>query len=631
MSIDTAEGSIRSIRWLRTFAASAAACALLITIGCSSETHDAKTVKADAKQDKSPLSTKAGEAARVIQDAGVTEQPSPIFVDATDQAGIDFVHFNGTTGEFFLPEITGSGGGLFDFDNDGDLDLYVVQGAYLQPPEKSPDPVKWQGDQPPTDRLFRNELIPAGQLRFTDVTEQCGIHAPGYGMGVATGDYNNDGWIDLYVTNLGANQLWRNNGGNTFTDVTQEAGTDDPRWSTSAAFVDYDRDGWLDLFFANYVDFSTSYRRNCFSTASARDYCGPTSYDDVPDKLFRNRGDGTFEDVTIPSGIAEHFGSGLGVVTADFNNDHWPDLYVANDGDPNQMWINAQGKGTFEDNALLGGTALNRMGQAEAGMGVDAADFDSDGDEDLFMTHLERESNTLYENLGNGLFEDRTIESGLHAASLPYTSFGTRFVDYDNDGLLDLLVLNGAVRVIEAQARAGVAYPLTQPNQLFQNRGGEKFVEVTKAAGPALAIAEVSRGAALGDVDNDGDVDVVVFNNNGRTRLLLNQIGNRNHWLGLRVLDPELHRDALQARVEVVTSLGKSQWYRVHTDGSYCSAGDPRIVSGLGADTNIKLVRVHWPDGGIELWPDLEVDRYHILQRGQGTASSATLPSATSE
>ena len=546
-----------------------------------------------------------------------TVPSSPIFRDATTESGIDFVHFNGITGEFFLPEITGSGGALFDYDNDGDLDLYLVQGAKLLS-RPNPPGFAWRRDGPPRDQLYRNDLKGAGggALHFTDVTRQSGIVALGYGMGVATADFNNDGWTDLYVTNLGSNQMLRNNGDGTFTDVTKQAGTDDPRWSSSATFLDYDKDGLPDLFVAGYVEFSSDMKRECYANTSARDYCGPDAYDAIVDRLFHNRGDGTFEDVTRTAGIRAAFGAGLGVIAADFNADGWTDIYVANDGDPNQLWINRGGR-SFEDEALLAGVALNHSGSAEASMGVAVEDFDGDGDEDLFMTHLDGESNTFYVNLGNGFFEDLTIKVGLHSPSLIYTGFGTGFFDYDNDGWLDLLILNGAVRIMEPLARKGERYPLQQRNQLFRNTGRGNFVEVTDRAGDAFKVEKVSRGAAFGDVDNDGDTDAVVFNNNGRTRLLLNEYGNRGHWLGLRLLEKRTRQDALQARVEVVGPNGTVRWRRVHTDGSYCSAGDPRLLIGLGDHDEPHTLRVYWPSGDVEEWHDLAVDRYWVLRRGE--------------
>ena len=549
-------------------------------------------------------------------EAGGSE--SPIFIDATEATGIDFTHFNGMSGEFTLAEITGQGGAFFDYDQDGDLDVYLVQGALLG--KTMADAVfPWQASTPPRDRLYRNDLVVhadgSRQLRFTDVTDQSKIEALGYGMGVVAGDVDNDGTVDLYVTNYGHNQLLRNNGNGTFSDVTAATQTDDPAWSTSAAFLDYDRDGWLDLYVANYVRSAPQKNPTCYAKSSARDYCGPTAFAAFPDRLFHNRQDGTFEDVSEAAGITREYGAGLGVVTADFNADGWIDIYVANDGDPNQLWIN-QHNGTFKNEALWAGCAVNRLGLAEAGMGVDAGDFDGDGDEDLFMTHLMEETNTLYVNLGRGLFVDHTIEAGLASPSLRYTAFGTGWFDYDNDGWLDLLSLNGAVKTLQELARQGDRYPLGQPNQLFHNTGAGRFEDASAQAGPIFKLAEVSRGAAFGDVDNDGDTDVLVCNNNGPARLLLNQVGNRRHWLGLRLLGAKEKRDMLGARVEVVRPEAPQLWRRARTDGSYCSANDPRVLVGLGSADQTAVVRVHWPDGQTETWPQVSVDRYTTLRAG---------------
>ena len=543
-----------------------------------------------------------------------------VFVDATAQAGLDFRHYNGMTGQFDLPEIMGAGVALFDYDNDGDLDLYCVQGSALDPKRKAGETLfPWRESYPPCGRLYRNDLAiaPDGSrtLKFTDVTEKSGLVSRGYGMGVAVGDINNDGWPDLYICNFGSNQLWLNNGDGTFRDVTQQTHADDSRWSTSAAFFDYDRDGWLDLFVTNYVDFSLAHSPACYAATSARDYCGPRAFQPVPDRLFHNKGDGTFEDVTVASGISREFGSGLGVVTADFNGDGWIDIYVANDGNPNQLWIN-QKNGTFKNAGLLAGVAVNRDGVAEAGMGVDAGDFDGDGDEDIFITHLMEETNTLFVNLGNELFEDRTIASGLGMQTRRYTGFGTLWFDYDNDGWLDLLSANGAVRTLEPLLRKGDPFPLGQPNQLFHNTGKGSFAETSALAGPSFQLLEVSRGAAFGDIDNDGDTDVVIANNNGPARLLLNQPGNRNHWLGLRLIGDKMNRDALGARVEIIIDKKHVLWRRVRSDGGYESAHDPRVLAGLGQSDRVESVRVHWLSGKVEEWKNPPINRYLALKEG---------------
>ena len=533
---------------------------------------------------------------------------APLFKEVAHQTGLKFQHYNGMTGKFYLPEITGSGGALFDFDNDGDLDVYLVQGNTLEPNAKPLFP--WRGVEPPRGRLFRNDLK-SGALSFTDVTAKSGIVASGYGMGAATGDINNDGLVDLYLSSLGSNQMFLNKGDGKFVDVTKESGTDDPRWSTSASFFDYDRDGWLDLMIVNYADFTIANSPNCYAATTARDYCTPRVFRAPGNRLFHNKGKGVFEDVTAAAGVDKEFGHGLGIVTTDFNNDGWIDIYVANDGDPNQLWTN-QKNGTFVNDALLAGAAVNRNGQAEAGMGVDAADFDGNGTDDIFVTHLMDETNTLYVNSGQALFEDRTREAGLGMPGRRFTGFGTFFFDYDNDGWLDLFVANGAVQLLPELVRKKDPFPLGQPNQLFRNTGKGSFVEVIDHLSAEMDLLEVSRGAAFGDVDNDGDTDVLVTNNNGPVRLFLNEVGNKTRWLGLRLVGKN-GRDILGAQVEIVTAKGVLH-RRVRSDGSYLCGNDPRVLVGLGSLGEVKVVKVRWPSGAVQEWKNLRVDRYTTLK-----------------
>jgi hypothetical protein len=351
------------------------------------------------------------------------------------------------------------------------------------------------------------------------VTEASGIRADGYGVGVAAADYDNDGWVDILLTNFGPNQLWRNKGDGTFEEVIGAAGIDDPRWNSGATFVDFDRDGGLDLFVGCYLAFTYENHKICRLPSGIPGYCAPESYSAVSNRLYRNRGDGTFEDRSLKSGVQHESGKALGVMAADFNLDGWMDIYVANDNIPNHMWIN-RGDGTFVNDAMFSGTAVNADGRSESSMGVDAADFDLDGDEDLFMTHLGSQTNTLYINDGTGLFDDTTTSSGLGPPSVSRTSWGVRFFDYDNDGLLDLMTASGDVFVIEALVRKGDPFPMSQPNQLFRNIGSNRFEDVTATAGSVFELLEVSRGLAFGDVDNDGDTDVLLENCNGRAQPL---------------------------------------------------------------------------------------------------------------
>lgn len=551
----------------------------------------------------------------------VDERPeAPLFTEL-EGVGFDFVHFNGMSGERYFVEMTGGGGALFDADGDGDLDLYLPQGEMLGQGKTVDDAVDPPRHQPPfADRLYRNDLVvePDGRrvLRFTDVTAESGIGNTGYSLGVAAGDIDNDGDVDLYLTNFGDNHLLRNRGDGTFENVTAQAGVHDRRWSVAAVFFDYDRDGWLDLYVGNYVDFTIATHKGCIIATGAKDYCGPNAYDPEPDRLFRNRGDGTFEDVTKKAGLGAP-GAGLGAVAVDVDNDGWLDLYVANDGAPNHLWLN-QKDGTFLDDALFAGCAVNAEGAPEASMGVASGDVDGDGDEDLFIAHLALETNTLYLNDGQGRFQDASVTSGLGSPSWQFTAFGTGWLDLDNDGWLDLVAVNGAVKVIEEQLRKGDPYPLKQRNQVFRNQGRGRFEEVTARAGSGFVHEEVSRGLIQGDLDNDGDTDLVLVNNSGPARLLRNDRGQDAHWIGLRLVAGQPARDQLGARVGVKRAGQPTIWRTARTDGSFVSANDPRVLVGLGDDRAVTAVEVRWPDGVVETFTGLAADRYHTLTRGAG-------------
>jgi hypothetical protein len=533
----------------------------------------------------------------------------PLFVESAAATGLVFTHINGATGKYYLPEMMGAGVALFDFDNDGDLDVFLVQSGSID-----------AGGSALADcRLFRNDLTvsPNGKrtLHFTDVTKQAGVSVRGYGMGVAVGDYDNDGYLDLFVTGFGASTLLHNNGNGTFTDATKEAGVGDTLWAASAAFVDYDRDGFLDLFVARYVDFTPGANKQCNDPVGARDYCGPRAYRPVPDRLFRNDGHGHFVDVTEATGIAKADGAGLGVSVGDYNGDGWPDLYVANDATPNQLWINRR-DGTFVDEGVISGSALSAAGNPEGSMGIASGDFDLDGDEDLFVTNIIGETSVLYVNDGHGNFDDGRARSGLARLTAAFTGFGTDWIDYDNDGWPDLFVANGAVNTVEAQR--GQPSPYRMRNQLFHNLAGREFEETSAAAGPAFARAEIGRGAAFGDIDNDGDVDIVVTNNNGPVRLLLNQSGSGSHWLQVRLDQQPGNRFAIGGWIGVERTGRPTLWRRVRTDGSYLSASDVRVHFGLGASPAVTAVVVQWPDGRRERWTDVAGDRLVTLRRGSG-------------
>ncbi len=549
--------------------------------------------------------------------AETPSSPSPIFREISEEVGLKFHHFTGATGEYFMPEIMGAGVALFDYDNDGDLDVYLVQGTMLNPskdPSQAlfPPPAGWK----PGNRLFRNELSETGRLKFTDVTEQAGVGHVGYGMGVAVGDYDNDGYQDLYVTNFGHNVLYHNNEDGTFTDVTREAGVDDVRWSTSATWLDYDRDGYLDLFVANYLDFTIQGNKRCFAPTGEVDYCTPKIYHPLPCRLFRNLHNGKFADVTESSGIGSSFGPGLGVVCADFDGDGWPDIYVANDTAANRLWLN-QRDGTFREVALEAGVAYSMDGLARAGMGVTAEDFDNDGAADIFVTNLTREGATLYLNDGKGNFDDATSQYGLSEPTFNSTGFGTEWFDYDNDGWLDLFIANGAVTIVESLR--GTPYPYQQKNLLFHNEAeGKRFKNVSGIAGSAFQIPRVARGAAFGDIDNDGAVDIVVTNNNGPVQLLRNEAGGGNHWLQVRLEGVTANRFGIGARVGVLRRGEKTLWRHVHADGSYLSSNDVRVHFGLGPKPEIQGVVVGWPGGSSERWDRVQTDTIVTLRQGTG-------------
>jgi enediyne biosynthesis protein E4 len=539
---------------------------------------------------------------------------TPIFEEVAAHVGLNFHHFNFATGQKYMPEIMGAGVALFDYDNDGDLDVYLVQGTRLDQSGKllAPPPPGWK----PGNRLFKNLLAETGELRFVDVTEKAGVGHVGYGMGVAAGDYDNDGFLDLYVTNFGRNVLYHNNGDGTFTDVTREAGVDDAHWSTSASWVDFDGDGYLDLFVCNYVDFTVAGNRGCFSPAGEPDYCTPKMYHAVPSRLFRNLRNGKFEDVSEAAGINSSYGPALGVVCADFNGDGRSDIYVANDTAANRLWLN-QGNGTFRESALETGVAYSMDGRAKAGMGVTLADVENNGNQALLVSNLAREGVTVFRGDAKGEFEDASAEFGLLQPTFGYTGFGTQWFDYDNDGWLDLFIANGGVTIVESQ-RSG-DFPYSQRNQLFHNEGrSRRFRETSRLAGPGFQLEEVSRAAAVGDIDNDGRLDIVVANNNGPVRLFRNRANTRNHWLIAKLESPEINRFAIGASVAVLRRHQETLRRFVRTDSSYLSSNDVRVHFGLGDNPEIEAVLVRWPDGLKERFEGIKSDRIVTLRRGSG-------------
>lgn len=521
--------------------------------------------------------------------------PGVHFVEIAETAGLNFTHINGMVGQRWLLETVGAGVAVFDFDGDGRPDIWLVQGGQIM---EGPDPR-------PGDQLFRN-TGDDGELRFMDVTAESGVHATGYGMGIATGDIDNDGDLDVFIANYGANQLFENLGDGRFRNISAGSGLDGDAWSVSATFADIDGDGWVDLYVGNYLDFTLGNHRDCRDVSSLLTYCSPDNYEPVPDRLYRNLGAGRFADISDTSGIAAVSGPALGVVAQDFDGDGDTDFYVANDGTANFLWMN-QGGNQFINDAVLGFVAFNANGAAEASMGVDAEDFDGDCDVDLFVTHLATETNTLYVNNG-GWFMDATNRSGLAASSGPFTGFGTGWFDADNDGDLDLFSANGAVSPIAAQRDAGSAYPLRQRNQLWLNDGRGHYAE--HHGGPAFSLEEVSRGAAFADLDSDGDIDIVIANNHGRAHLYRNDSAAAS-WIGVEVRAAT--GEAAEGAVVWLEAKPCGQ-KRVATDGSYASANDPRVVFGLGDERAPQFVRVRWPNGSEARFGPLATGRYHQLR-----------------
>ena len=510
-------------------------------------------------------------------ETSVQEQPKPWFENEAEERGFTFVYESGFNGTPQYPEIFGGGAALLDIESDGDLDIYVVQGGSILNPTQSTA----------TNQLFLND----GTGRFTNSTSGSGAGDSGYGMGAATGDYDNDGDLDIYVTNVGRDTLLRNNGDGSFTDVTVDAMVGNIGWGSSAAFFDMDKDGDLDLYVANYIDWNEGIERECKSQSGILDYCHPDAYNSpAKDVLYRNEGDGSFTDVSKEAGIHSVWGNGLGVTVGDVNNDGFLDVFVANDEMNNQLWMN-QGDGTFIDDAIVSGVAVDANGEPKAGMGTDFADVDNDGNIDLLVVNLVGQSDSMFMNQG-GWFEDGTPESGLSAISRPYTRFGTGFRDLNNDGILDVYMANG--RVLIAQTSETDDF-YAEDNVLIQGVGDGKFKEVAPKGGVSKPLIHTSRGAAYGDVNGDGGIDIVVVNRDAKAYLLMNQNFAEDNFVKLQLFN----RNGAPAQNAVVRfKLGDKTIRReVSTSGGYISAQDPTLHIGLGKKQAISDVEVTWSDG----------------------------------
>jgi hypothetical protein len=539
------------------------------------------------------------------------DPPAVRFADVTAASGITFTHANSATPEKYLIETMGGGVALFDYDNDGRLDVFFTNGARLEspmPPGKGPD----KSDPRFWNRLYRQQP----DHTFVDVTERAGVSGAAqnrYGMGVATGDFDNDGHVDLYVTGYGGNTLYRNNGDGTFTDVTARAGVGGGGWSASAGFFDYDNDGRLDLFVTRYVAWTFATNGRCGEDRPGlRAYCHPDNYDGVANLLFHNEGDGTFTDVSAKAGIANPAGKGLGVAFADYDGDGFLDVYVANDSVQSFLYRNDGGKG-FTEVGLLAGVGFTDDGKVFAGMGADFADYDNDGRPDLIVTDLSNERYRLFHHNGDGSFRDATGQSGIGGATLPFSGWSTRFVDYDNDGWKDVFVAQGHVMDTIETTAPNLKY--RQPPLLLRNESG-RFTRVTP--GEVFDRVWAGRGAAFGDLDDDGDVDIVLSNVGEHAVVLRNDGGNGRHWLRIAATGTRSNRDAIGARVKVVSASGREQHFTIATAAGYLSASDKRLLVGLGDDASARRVEIRWPSGAVQTFDDVAA----------GTTLAATEPGA---
>ncbi|MGE3510260.1 MAG: CRTAC1 family protein [Vicinamibacterales bacterium] len=543
--------------------------------------------------------------------AGVIAAPraaTRLFTDVTAQAGVRFVHNNGAFGRKYLPETLGSGVAVFDADGDGRQDLLFVNGS------------RWPGRTGPATRsaLYRN----TGGGRFADITVGSGLEAERYGMGAAAADYDGDGRVDVYITALGGNRLYRGLGGGKFADVTAAAGVADGGFSTSALWFDYDRDGRLDLFVAHYVEWTERGDLHCTLDGRTKSYCTPESYKGQSGTLFRNRGDGTFENVTRQAGLFDPAAKGLGVAMLDYDGDGWMDLFVANDTQPNRLYRNQQ-NGTFRDVAVTAGVAFSEAGVARAGMGVDAADYDGSGRPSLIIGNFANEMMALYHNEGRGLFIDEAPRSPLGRATLLTLTFGCFFFDFDLDGRADIFAINGHVADDIERVQPRVTY--RQRPHLFRNTGRGGFDEMTARAGDAFAAPSVGRGAAYGDFDQDGDLDIAVTANNGPARLLRNDTDSAHGVVRVRLVGATANRDGIGARVQVTLTGGQTAWQIVKTGSSYLSQSELPLTFGTGRAGSVDEVRVTWPSGKTDIVTRVAVNRSITIREGAGLAGTTPI------
>ena len=592
-----------SIRWLVV-----EALLVLAIAGCRSKTAEPKGETASQPAQPAASEPSAQSKAPTATASAPVRPSGPVtFTDVTAQAGIHFRHNNGAFGKKYLPETMGSGVCVIDYDNDGWPDILFVNGS------------DWPGHKTKrtTPALYHNNR----NGTFTDVTKQAGLNVEMYGMGCAVGDYDNDGYDDIYITAIGGSHLFHNNGNGTFSDVTKRAGVADAGFPTGAVWFDYDHDGRLDLFVAHYVEWSAATDQFCTLDGTHKSYCTPERYKGESARLYRNLGNGRFEDVTRKAGLYDATSKSLGIALVDVDEDGWLSLFVTNDTQPNKLWKNNR-NGTFTETGFASGVAYNDAGKARAGMGTDAADYDGSGRQSIAIGNFTNESLSLYQNQGGGLFLDQAIPSGLAEPSARVLTFGLFFFDYDLDGLPDIFAADGHVADDISVLQPTLHY--AEPPLLFRNRGGGKFENMSDKVGAAMRQPMVARGAAYLDYDNDGDLDIVVNVNNGPARLLRNDNGNRNDMLRMKLEGTRSNRDAIGARVSVTTASGVKQVEWVKTGSSYLSQSEFPLTFGLGRPEPGKTVNVEiaWPSGRKESLQHVAADQFITVEEGKGIVSA---------
>ena len=600
-------------RMMRSLSIGSVLLVLALADGCRQKTaapSERETPEASTTQPEVPPPAPVSSLSTPARPSGPIQ-----FTDVTAQAGIHFKHNSGAFGKKYLPETMGNGACFLDYDNDGWQDILIINS------------MDWPGHK--TQKSFPALYHNNKDGTFTDVTKEAGLDVEMYGLGCAVADYDNDGYEDIYITAVGPNHLFRNLGNGKFADVTAKAGVGDPGFSTSAVWFDYDNDGKLDLFVANYVEWSIATDQYCSLDGKNKSYCTPQAFKGQSSTLYHNKGNGTFENVTKRAGLYDPTSKSLGIALLDYDNDGWLDLFVANDTEPNKLYRNNH-NGTFTDVAVAAGVAFGEAGTARAGMGADAADYENSGQIGLVVGNFTNEGMSLYLNDGSGLFTDEAPASGISRTSMKSLTFGCFFFDYDLDGMLDILAVNGHVSDDINIVQPTVKY--AQPPHVFRDLGKNKFEEVTDKLGKAMQLPIVGRGAAYGDFDNDGDLDLLITANHGPTRLLRNDNANQNDVLRVKTVGTKSNRDGIGAKATVITRKGERLTRMVKTGSSYLSQSELPLTFGLGKPQNGNTVAVEivWPSGQKDSIPNVKPNQFITVKEGKGVVSALPLPFSSS-